>query len=43
MASLAFAGNYAGTVVSMPLSGLLAANYGWESVFYVFGTIHFII
>lgn len=39
MASLAFAGNYAGTVVSMPLSGLLAANYGWESVFYVFGVI----
>lgn len=39
MASIAFAGNYAGTVVAMPASGLLAAAYGWESVFYVFGAI----
>ncbi|XP_054734152.1 sialin [Anastrepha obliqua] len=39
MASIAFAGNYAGTVVAMPSSGLLASAYGWESVFYVFGTI----
>lgn len=39
MASIAFAGNYAGTVVAMPSSGLLAATYGWESVFYVFGAI----
>lgn len=39
MASLAFAGNYAGTVVSMPLSGILAVKFGWESIFYVFGTI----
>ncbi|CAO1314915.1 unnamed protein product [Diamesa tonsa] len=39
MASLAFAGNYAGTVVSMPLSGILAVKYGWESIFYVFGAI----
>lgn len=39
MASIAFAGNYAGTVIAMPSSGLLAQKYGWESVFYVFGTI----
>lgn len=39
MASTAFAGNYAGTVVAMPLSGLLATAYGWESLFYVFGAI----
>lgn len=39
MASIAFAGNYAGTVVSMPASGILASNYGWESVFYIFGVI----
>lgn len=40
MASIAFAGNYAGTVVAMPLSGLLAgSSWGWESIFYVFGTI----
>lgn len=39
MASIAYAGNYAGTVIAMPASGLLAAAYGWESVFYVFGAI----
>lgn len=39
MASIAFAGNYAGTVIAMPSSGLLASAYGWESVFYVFGII----
>lgn len=39
MASTAFAGNYAGTVVAMPLSGILASAYGWESLFYVFGAI----
>lgn len=37
MATIAFAGNYAGTVVSMPASGLLANHFGWESLFYVFG------
>ena len=39
MASIAFAGNYAGTVIAMPSSGILASAYGWESVFYVFGAI----
>lgn len=39
MASTAFAGNYAGTVVAMPLSGILAQSLGWESLFYVFGAI----
>uniref|UniRef100_A0A023ET50 Sialin n=1 Tax=Aedes albopictus TaxID=7160 RepID=A0A023ET50_AEDAL len=39
MASIAFAGNYAGTVVAMPLSGIFANAYGWESVFYIFGVI----
>lgn len=39
MASYAYAGNYAGTVVSMPMSGILASTLGWESIFYVFGTI----
>ncbi|XP_070534945.1 vesicular glutamate transporter 1-like [Ptychodera flava] len=37
LATFAFAGSYVGTVVSMPLSGLLAKNVGWPSVFYVFG------
>jgi ACS family sodium-dependent inorganic phosphate cotransporter len=39
MASITFAGVYAGTVIAMPASGLLAIAYGWESVFYVFGAI----
>jgi len=26
-----------GTVVGMPISGLLCDWFGWESVFYVFG------
>lgn len=43
MASTAFAGNYAGTVVAMPLSGILAKAYGWESLFYVFGKRTFIL
>ena len=28
-----------GTVVSMPISGYLAANYSWEVIFYVFGIL----
>lgn len=37
MATIAYAGNYAGTIVSMPVSGILASTLGWESLFYVFG------
>lgn len=37
MSTIAFAGTYAGTVVAMPASGILAKIYGWESLFYVFG------
>lgn len=39
MAGFAIAGNYVGTVVAMPLSGLFAVHIGWESVFYIFGSI----
>ncbi|GAB0100072.1 hypothetical protein DMENIID0001_160550 [Sergentomyia squamirostris] len=39
MSSIAYAGSYAGTVVSMPLSGVLAQQVSWESVFYVSGSI----
>ena len=39
MASIAFAGNYAGTVISMPLSGILANSLGWEYIFYIFGAL----
>lgn len=37
MATMAFAGTYAGTIVAMPVSGILANKLGWESCFYVFG------
>lgn len=37
MATIAFAGTYVGTIVSMPASGILANKFGWESLFYVFG------
>ena len=39
MATIAYAGNYVGTVVAMPISGVMAGSVGWESVFYLFGTI----
>lgn len=39
MSSIAYAGSYAGTVIAMPLSGLLAQYGGWESVFYVSGEL----
>lgn len=39
MAGFAMAGNYVGTVVAMPLSGVIAVYLGWESVFYIFGSI----
>nr|CAD7601598.1 unnamed protein product [Timema genevievae] len=39
MASLAFAGSYVGTVVSLPICGILANELGWPSIFYVFGKI----
>jgi len=34
---LLFAGGQIGTVVGMPISGILCSRYGWESVFYFFG------
>nr|CAD7406377.1 unnamed protein product [Timema cristinae] len=39
MASLAFAGSYVGTVVSLPVCGVLANELGWPSIFYVFGVV----
>jgi MFS transporter, ACS family, solute carrier family 17 (sodium-dependent inorganic phosphate cotransporter), other len=39
MVVAAFTGNYVGLVISLPVSGLLAASVGWEWVFYVFGII----
>ena len=28
-----------GTMISLPISGLLADAYGWQSVFYIFGVL----
>ena len=32
-------GPFAGTVLGMPLSGVIAYNFGWPWVFYVFGVL----
>lgn len=37
LATIAVSGAHIGTVVAMPLSGVLAQHLGWASVFYVFG------
>ncbi|CAG9824281.1 unnamed protein product [Phaedon cochleariae] len=40
MGAFVYAGAQFGTVISMPLSGLLSeCRYGWPSIFYVFGFI----
>lgn len=39
MVVAAFTGNYVGIVIGLPISGILAASWGWESVFYVFGIV----
>lgn len=37
LATIAVSGAHIGTVIAMPLSGVLAQHLGWASVFYVFG------
>ncbi|GLH15798.1 Putative inorganic phosphate cotransporter [Gryllus bimaculatus] len=39
LATFAFSGSYVGTVVSLPVCGLLANTAGWPSIFYVFGAL----
>ncbi|XP_071559510.1 putative inorganic phosphate cotransporter [Temnothorax nylanderi] len=39
IASIVYAGTALGTVISILLTGLLAANLGWESIFYVEGVL----
>lgn len=40
MGAFVYAGAQFGTVISMPLSGLLSASHaGWPSIFYVFGVV----
>ena len=37
MASLAFSGSFVGTVVAMPVSGIIADSLGWPAIFYITG------
>ena len=37
---IAFPGMYMGTVIAMPLAGILAQYVSWEAIFYVFGKEH---
>lgn len=37
LATIAFSGSFIGTVISMPLSGVIANSWGWEAIFYIFG------
>ena len=37
--AFAFSGMYMGTVICMPLSGVLAQYVNWEAIFYVFGLL----
>lgn len=39
LTTIAASGAHIGTVIAMPLSGVLAENLGWPSVFYVFGSM----
>ncbi|XP_034239075.1 vesicular glutamate transporter 1 [Thrips palmi] len=39
LATIAFSGSYAGTVVSLPLCGVIAARLGWPAIFYIFGVL----
>jgi len=39
VATFLYAGMFLGMVIAMSTCGILAENYGWESVFYIFGAI----
>ncbi|XP_020712094.2 sialin isoform X1 [Athalia rosae] len=39
LATLAFSGSFFGTVVAMPICGIMADRLGWASIFYTFGAI----
>ncbi|CAG9830860.1 unnamed protein product [Diabrotica balteata] len=41
LVTIGFSGCYAGTLACLPISSMLAAYLGWESVFYAFGNFHF--
>ncbi|XP_031777613.1 sialin-like isoform X2 [Nasonia vitripennis] len=42
LATITFAGSFVGTVVAMPVCGLMAERLGWPSLFYVFGSTGFL-
>lgn len=39
LATIAFSGSYFGTVISLPVSGMLAQYVGWPYIFYLFGIL----
>lgn len=39
LATIAFSGSYFGTVISLPVSGMLAEYVGWPYIFYLFGML----
>ena len=38
LATFIYAGTMMGTVVSLPITGLICDTLGWEAVFYIFGS-----
>ena len=38
MVAISYSGMHVGTVTALILSGIFAEAWGWESIFYVFGT-----
>ncbi|KAG8227727.1 hypothetical protein J437_LFUL008009 [Ladona fulva] len=39
LATIAFSGSFVGTVVSLPLSSVIAESLGWPAIFYIFGVV----
>lgn len=39
LAALAYSGAQFGTIISMPISGIICQTLGWPSMFYIFGSI----
>ena len=39
LAAFSFSGAQFGTVISMPISGIICQKYGWPTMFYIFGSI----
>ncbi len=39
MSTLIYTGSMMGTVISLPLTGLICDYWGWEAAFYSFGSL----